>query len=192
MVNATIQYFNDSLRVLKRVDASTIVWDSTKWVLNDVQLRERDLEKQVNFSYQKRAKLTLPDLTFIPSDLEEKKFLAGRIERYLTLEELENYSAKLTSFAQPTFIVDYEIYNALLFPFAIFFMTFIGALLGSISNRGGTMVYFFICLLICLVYISIIVLGKIFGQANTISPMLGALLPHLVTSFVLFALAFRR
>jgi lipopolysaccharide export system permease protein len=192
MKKVNIQYFSDSLRVLRRFDANILRWKNNRWTLYQIQARKRDSAEEINFNFEILDSLSLAELSFTPADLEEKKFRAGRIERYLTIAELKDYSAKLRSFAQPTFIVDYEIYNAYFFPFSIFFMTFIGALLGSINNRGGNMIYFFICIFICLIYIAIITLGKIYGQSNTISPLMGALLPHLVTSVALFGLSFRR
>lgn len=192
MKQVNIQFFSDSLRVLRRFDAKRVQWNGNEWMLYSVQKRERISRVDSSFTFSVIDSLSLPELSFTPADVEEKKFRAGRIERYLTIDELRDYSAKLASFAQPTFIVDYEIYNAIFFPFSIFFMTFIGAVLGSVNNRGGTMIYFFVCIFMCVIYIAIIVLGKIFGQANTISPMMGALLPHAVTSLVLFGLSFRR
>lgn len=186
-----IQYFTDSLTIYKRIDSDTVLWRNNQWVLIDPVTKEIAIsDSTVKFTTYDT--LTISEMDFTPKDLEEVQFKRGRMERFLTIPELQRYKVKQDTFGQPTFIVEYEIYNAIFFPFSIFFMTFIGSLLGSVYTRSGIMLYFFLCVFICLIYITIIIIGKLLGESNTVSPFFGALLPHILTSLTLFLIALRK
>jgi lipopolysaccharide export LptBFGC system permease protein LptF len=93
---------------------------------------------------------------------------------------------------QSTNIVEFEIYNAYFYPLSIFFMTFIGAIMGSIYRRGGIMIFFFLCVFLCLVYVTIMAIGKILGHSNVITPLTGALLPHILSILILSVVYIRK
>lgn len=186
-----IQYFTDSLTIYKRIDADSVIWSNNSWLIKKPRIKEIS-HTDTTVKFTTLEEIEIDEMDFTPSDLEDVQFKRGRIERFLTIPELEKYKVKQETFGQPTFIVEYEIYNAIFFPFSLFFMTFIGALLGSINNRSGVMIYFFLCVFICLVYITIIIIGKLLGQSNTLSPFMGALLPHIITTLSLFIIAKRK
>lgn len=188
MTGVIFQYITDDMAFTKRIDADSVIWQNDDWVLKNARIHTHATPDDSVFSFNQYSQYRLADFQLTPADFEMKLFRPGKIDRFNTIPEMLDYAEKLAFFGQPTFIVDYEIYNALFFPFSIFFMTFIGAILGSIHSRRGLMLYFFICLFICLLYIIVIVVGSVLGQNNTISPFLGALLPHLLTASGLIAL----
>ena len=188
MSNFNIQYFSSSDILIKRIDADTVKWvEGRGWKLEKPLIRNIK-EKKAKINYKKLDTLFIEELDFSPDDFVEKEFKPGKMERFLTLKEMNRFAKKQTEFGQVTYIVDYEIFNTYFYPFSIFFMTFIGSMLGSIYSRGGLMGYFFLCIFFCLIYITIIIVGKVLGQSNSIPPLIGALLPHIITSIVLIFL----
>jgi lipopolysaccharide export system permease protein len=175
----------ENRKVIERIDADTVTWNSEtrKWILRNPILRK--ISEDSVESMQKLDSLELKKLVFSLKDLKEPKFKPDRLERYMTLKQLRRFAEQRKTFGETTYHVDYEIYNAFFGPFSIFFMSFIGAALGSMFTRGGVMLYFLLTIIICLIYIVIVVVGKIMSQSNTISPFFGAMLPHLITLLVL-------
>lgn len=180
-----IQFKSDSTeQVIKRIDSDSVIWtDSTHWVLKNAYTRE--IEHDSVISVLKSEKLSIEETGFKPNDFEEPKFRPDRVDRYLTLKELKHFSEKQSLFGQTTYQVDYEIFNTFFSPLSIFFMAFIGSILGSMFTKGNAIFYFLGCIIICLMYMVIVIMGKVMSQNNEISPFLGASLPHITTFLVL-------
>ena len=185
MAPFNIQYYtNDRTRVIKRIDADSVLWnDSTGWVLKDAYVRHLNADTILSTEYKKH--LQIEETSFSPKDFEEPVFRPDRVDKFLTLKELRNFSEKRASFGQTTYHVDYEIYNAFFAPLSIFFMTFIGSILGSMFTKGSVIIYFLACIIICLIYMVVVIIGKVLAQNNEIPALLGASLPHLATLCVL-------
>ena len=184
-----IQFKSDSSeQIVKRIDADSVIWtDSTRWVLKNAYVRF--MENDSVISIRKHDSLSILETSFSPKDFEEPKFRPDRVDRYLTLKELTHFSEKQALFGQTTYQVDYEIYNTFFSPLSIFFMAFIGSILGSMFTKGSAIIYFLACIIICLMYMVIVIMGKVMSQNNEITPFLGASLPHITTFFVLLMLS---
>lgn len=180
----SIQYFEPDMKTItKRIDIANGTWtDSTEWSFIDVFVRTFDDDRIV---VQSHDTLQFSDNSFKPIDFAEPRFRADRVDRFLTLNELINFANKRKAFGQTTERVDYEIYNCFFGPLSVFFMAFIGSILGSMIRKGSVIIYFLLCVIICLIYMVIVIMGKVFAQDNTIPAFLGASLPHLVTLLIL-------
>ena len=193
LFNISVQYFSDSsLTVLKRIDADSAYWNEDNQLIYKnahLRVKKHDNDTAYNHTFYETFIDSVIDVK--AEDFIEKRFEAGKMERFLTLEELKEYSRKHASFGKKTSLVDYEIYNVYFFPLSIFFMTFLGAVIGSVHTRSSVMIYFILCIFICLIYIAIVIIGKILGQKDTIPPIAGASLPHLVTVLILLILSRR-
>jgi lipopolysaccharide export system permease protein len=168
----SLQYF-DGQQLTKRIDAQTMNWEDSVWVLYDVV--ERSFEDTL-VSTTKYDQLTQSDLKFKPENLLE---LQKKPEE-MSYSELQIFIKEMTTIGAEVRKWIVELYLKISYPFANFIIILFGAPIAARKRRSGTAVGIGISLLICFIYFLFIRMGQVMGHQGTLSPLVGAWLGNII------------
>jgi len=167
----SIQDFSvmDPTVMVERVDAVTMVWDSTshQWMLNNGTRRwfETGRERIDDFAVQPAG-----TLHFNPDDLRKKQQKPDEMSYYDMQEFIENQRRA----GQDVSRWEVDFYSKISFPFASVIVVLFGVPFSSIRRRGGVGVQLGVSLLICFVYLIFMKVSQVFGYNGDIHPLLTA------------------
>jgi lipopolysaccharide export system permease protein len=185
--NFTIEKFDDSGRLVSKLYAPTVTWDtaSRKWTaLNYIQ-------REINDGNEMITKGTTIDttLTISPGDFSKDPSIVNT----MTYKELNNYIDLLQlqgSEELKVFLI--EKYRRYASPFTVFILTLIGVSLSSKKIRGGIGMNIGIGLALSFSYILFQQFASQFSLKGNLSPMLAMWIPniiYLVIALVLYKMA---
>jgi lipopolysaccharide export system permease protein len=181
--NFTIEFFNDSNKLISKLSASTVVYDSTinKWSAMNYYIRE------INGNQEKITKGRQIDttLTILPEDLSRDPGFVGT----MTYRELEDYIDLLRlqgSDELKLFLI--EKHRRFANPFSIFILSLIGVSLSSRKIRGGIGMNIGIGLILSFSYILFLQFASQFSLKGSLSPMLAMWIPNIIYSFIALVL----
>jgi lipopolysaccharide export system permease protein len=191
----TIEKF-DSLRLVEKLTASRIVWDSVKqkWTMHDWKIRKVDAvfessvfpENQRFSEYDKRVRsgdslktgATLDTALVInPKEFENdyRKFDG------MTITELHMYIDRLRSRGSSGVeLYEVELYTRYASPFTIFILTFMGVIVSSRKSRGGTGVQIALGFALSFLFILFFILFRTFAEAGSMPPAFSVWIPNLL------------
>jgi lipopolysaccharide export system permease protein len=191
----TIEKF-DSLRLVEKLTASRIVWDSVKqkWTMHDWKIRKVDavfessvLPENQRFSeYDKRVRsgdslktgATLDTALVInPKEFENdyRKFDG------MTITELHMYIDRLRSRGSSGVeLYEVELYTRYASPFTIFILTFMGVIVSARKSRGGTGVQIALGFALSFLFILFFILFRTFAEAGSMPPAFSVWIPNLL------------
>lgn len=167
----SIQDFSiaDPTVMVERVDAVTMVWDTTasQWVLQNGTRRwfSGGRERMDAFVSQPAG-----TLHFNPEDLRKKQQKPDEMSYYDLADFIENQRRAGQDVAR--WQVDF--YSKIAFPFATVIVVLFGVPFSSIRRRGGVGVQLGISLLICFIYLIFMKVSQVFGYNGDIHPLLTA------------------
>ncbi len=168
----SIQDFSvvDPTIMVARVDAVTMVWDSTAqhWVLQNGTRRwfHQGNEQMEPFVLQPAG-----DLHFNPDDLRKKQEKPDEME---LLRPAGVHSRTSRRAGQDVSRWQVDFYSKISFPFATVIVVLFGVPFSSIRRRGGVGVQLGISLLICFIYLIFMKVSQVFGYNGDINPLLTA------------------
>jgi lipopolysaccharide export system permease protein len=174
----SIQDFDpqDLTRMVHRIDANNMSWDSTArvWILHAGMERtfENGVERIRVFDIQPAGKLN-----FDPEDLRKKQEKPDEMEYYTLKEFIESQQRAGQDVAR--WQVDF--YSKISFPFASVVVVLFGVPFSSIKRRSGTGVQLGISLLICFLYLIFMKISQVFGYNGDINPLLTAWLANIAS-----------
>lgn len=193
--NFSIEKF-EGLRLVEKLTANRIVWDSTKnkWTMHDWQLRKVDgiFESPIapeaieGFETNRKAKLNDAviggvslDTTLIitPKEFENdyRKFDG------MTINELESYITTLKARGS-TGVEAYEVelHTRFSSPFTIFILTFMGVIVSARKSRGGTGLQIALGFGLSFLYILFFMLFRTFAEAGSTPPQISVWIPNII------------
>lgn len=181
--NFTIEQFNDSNRLISRLEASSVLYDTTikKWTALNYYLREYKEGEDI-ISKGNRIDTTL---TIKPSDLSRDPGFVGT----MTYRELNDYIDLLRlqgSDELKLFLI--EKHRRFANPFAIFILTLIGVSLSSRKIRGGIGMNIGIGLTLSFSYILFLQFASQFSLKGSLGPMLAMWIPNILYSIIALVL----
>lgn len=173
----SIQEFNPNniTRMVSRIDAKSMVYDSTSnnWILKDGAQR---------FFYGNKDSVTIFSsmeidyLSFSPKEVIEKQKKPDE----MTLDELEVYAqSQLRTGNDPTRI-KIEYHSRIAFAFASFVVVLFGLTISANKRKGGTAIQFGINVLITFVYLVFMKVSQAFGKNGVLNPFFTAWLANIV------------
>jgi lipopolysaccharide export system permease protein len=166
----SIQDFDprDPTRMVARVDAVTMSWDTTShsWTLNSGTRRWFDGGERMSRFIREPA----GDLHFDPDDLRKKQEQPDEMDYYTLKEFIANQQNAGQDVSR--WLVDF--YSKISFPFASVIVVLFGVPFASQKRRGGVGVQLGISLLICFVYLIFMKVSQVFGYNGDIPPLLTA------------------
>jgi len=185
--NFTIEKFNDEGKLVSKLSAPTVTWDtvSLKWVALNYTIR------QIENTDEELIKGSRIDttLTINPDDLSRGPGFVGT----MTYRELGDYINQLQlqgSDELKLFLI--EKYRRYANPFTVFILTLIGVSLSSKKMRGGIGMNIGIGLALSFSYILFMQLSSQFSLKGNLGPMLAMWIPNIlytIIALVLYKLA---
>jgi lipopolysaccharide export system permease protein len=166
----------DQTRMVERVDAITMYWDSTAraWILTNGVRRwfgETGKERMTSFASEAAGLLH-----FTPEDLRKKAEKPDEMDYYTLREFIGNQQRAGQDVAR--WQVDF--YSKISFPFASVIVVLFGVPFASVKRRGGAGVQLGISLLICFIYLIFMKVSQVFGYNGDIHPLLTAWLANIL------------
>lgn len=185
--NFTIDHFDDSGKLISKLSAWTVIYDTTtqKWTALTYSIREIKENEEI-ITKGDRIDTTL---LLGPKDLSRDPGLAGT----MTYNELNQYIDLLRSQGSDElklFLI--EKHRRFSNPFAVFILTLIGVSLSSKKARGGLGMNIGIGLGLSFSYILFLQFASQFSLKGNLEPMLAMWIPNLlyiVVGFVLYKMA---
>lgn len=195
----SLERFDDN-RLVEKLTADNIKWDTTKrkWTLQYWKYRRVDsiffvgINRRVE-SLKEKNRLTSDGptmdttLAVSPADFEnvERKFDG------MTINELSDHIKKLR-FRGSSGVQAYEVERHIRFssPFTIFVLVFMGVIVSSRKQRGGTGFQIALGFFLSFVFILFFMMSRTFAEAGSLSPFLAAWIPNL--TFTVISLAMYR
>lgn len=197
--NFSIEKFDD-LRLVEKLTANRITWDSTKnkWTMHDWQVRKVDgiFESPIapeaikGFETNRKAKLndvvmggTALDTTLVitPKEFESdyRKFDG------MTINELESYITTLKARGS-TGVEAYEVelHTRFSSPFTIFILTFMGVIVSARKSRGGTGLQIALGFGLSFLFILFFMLFRTFAEAGSMPPQISVWIPNIIFAVI--------
>jgi lipopolysaccharide export system permease protein len=178
----SIQDFDvaDRTVLLTRVDAVSMVWDSTQqqWLLQNGTRRwfGPGQERMESFAAQPAG-----PLHFNPEELRKKQEKPDEMSYY----DLRDFIQNQQRAGQDVSRWQVDFYSKMSYPFATVIVVLFGVPFASIRRRGGIGVQLGVSLLICFVYLIFMKVSEVFGYNGDIPPLLTAW----SANFIFFAAA---
>jgi len=192
----SIQYYNDikkqALRinftyhkaneVKKRIQAKSMTWEDSVWVLNDVTIRtfkdgEEILETQEVMVYN--------DLNFTDEDLLDIQLNPEEMD-FFELKDFIKRRRALGANVQKWVV---ELFLKISFPFANLIIVLFGIPLASGTKSGGT-IGFGIALIICFFFFTTVRVGQYFGHVGILDPLAAAWMGNVIFAVIGIVLIF--
>jgi lipopolysaccharide export system permease protein len=184
----SIQDFDvaDRTILLTRVDAMTMVWDTTQhhWTLQNGTRRwfTGNRERMEVFASQPAG-----PLHFDPEDLRKKQEKPDEMSYYDLQTFIKNQQRAGQDVSR--WLVDF--YSKISYPFAAVIVVLFGVPFASIRRRGGIGVQLGVSLLICFVYLIFMKVSDVFGYNGDIPPLLTAWLANFLFVIAAAVVMFR-
>lgn len=185
--NFSLDLFNDSGRIVSKLTAMTVVYDTTlnKWTAQNYYIREIYPDKEV---IEQGEKLDTA-LSIRPIDLQRDPGFVGTM-KYIELNEYIELLRLQGSEELKLFLI--EKHRRFANPFAVFILTLIGVSLSSRKIRGGIGMNIGIGLTLSFSYILFLQFASQFSLKGNLEPMLAMWIPNIlytIIALVLYKLA---
>jgi lipopolysaccharide export system permease protein len=179
----TIEKFNDNGRLVSKLSANSVIYDTTKnkWTAFNYYLREIKNNEEI----VTRGRQIDTTLIITPEDLSRDPGFVGT----MTFRELEDYIDLLQlqgSDELKLFLI--EKYRRYSNPFAVFILTLIGVSLSSKKVRGGIGMNIGIGLILSFSYILFLQFASQFSLKGNLGPMLAMWIPNILYSIIALVL----
>ncbi len=185
--NFSIEKF-DSMRLVEKLTANRIVWDSTKykWTIYDWNIRKVDgIFEDVNNEPMRGAiKMGVSmDTTLVitPKEFENdyRKFDG------MTINELEEYITTLKARGSTGVeVYEVELHTRFSSPFTIFILTFMGVIVASRKSRGGTGLQIALGFALSFLFILFFMLFRTFAEAGSTPPQISVWIPNIIFAII--------
>lgn len=181
--NFTIEQFNDSNRLVSKLSATSVVYDTVKnkWTAMNYNIR-KIIGNEEEITWGRSLDTTL---IIGPDDFSRDPGFVGT----MTYRELNNYIVLLRmqgSDELKLFLI--EKHKRIANPFAIFILSLIGVSLSSKKVRGGIGMNIGIGLMLSFSYILFLQFASQFSLKGNLGPMLAMWIPNIIYSIVAIVL----
>jgi lipopolysaccharide export system permease protein len=173
----SIQEFNpnDKTRLVGRIDAFTMSYDTTKkvWTLHSVTKRSFSDSTE---TLERFASLEFKGLNFKPEDIIKKQ----RKPEEMSLAELSDFAEeqKRTGNDPTSILIEYQ--SRIAFAFSSVVVVLFGLPISANRRRGGLAIQFGINLLITFVYLVFMKISQAFGKNGVLDPFITAWIANLI------------
>lgn len=181
--NFTIEQFNDSNRLVSKLSATSVLFDSTKnkWTAINYYIRKINGSTE-SISWGKQIDTTL---RIGPKDFARDPGSVGT----MTFNELNDYISLLRlqgSDELKLFLI--EKHRRIANPFAVFILSLIGVSLSSKKVRGGIGMNIGVGLILSFSYILFLQFASQFSLKGNLGPMLAMWIPNILYSIIALVL----
>ena len=169
-----VEWFDDSLRVTRRVDTQRLTYIDSVWT--GISAEERRFSPSGEMSFTLHDTLPLPEITDTPEDFGSRRKSAAEMNIF----QLWDHIGKVRSAGgNPTGDL-VEFWLTLFFPFATLIMVLVGAPLATSNPRSGKSTSIGLAILLGFIFFSLARFGQTLGHKGALEPILAAALPEVV------------
>jgi len=174
MTDVTIEWFDDSSRVIRRLDMDRMVWSDSIW--NAINVTDRVFGPSGALIYTVSDTLPVPELAETPADIGTRQKATGEMNIF----ELRDYIGRMAAAGGDTRADMVEFYLKLLFPLSNLIMVLVGAPLALRSSRAGNASGVGLAILLAFIFFSLLRFGQTLGHKGALPPLIAASLADVV------------
>jgi lipopolysaccharide export system permease protein len=177
MERPTFYFFDNSFRLIERIDGKRAVWDEGKWKVEEgimQRLTEEGTYRPTKFTELYLVLEETPE-TFIRREREPEEMSYWQLKRYAETVRREGYD-------NTRYLVDMNFKIA--FPFIILIMVLIGTPISLKVEKGGVALAIFVGIGICFLYLVTLGFTRSMGLSGILPPTLSAWLGNLIFLFL--------
>lgn len=178
MDNVTIEWFDDSSRVTRRLDMNRMVWQDSTWT--GIGTVDRIFGPSGALVFSTADSLVLTEITETPENFGSRQ----KAPEEMNFFELRNYikSVDLAGGDSRGDLV--EFYLKFFFPLSNLIMVFVGAPLALRNPRSGKSSSIGLAILLAFIFFSLLRLGQTLGHKGALPPLLAASIADIAYIFL--------
>jgi len=165
MSDVTIEWFDDSARVTRRMDMDRMVWRDSSWVAVDAV--ERTFGPSGALVYLEADSLPVPGIVETPEDFGSRQKATAEMNFF----ELREYIDKVEAAGGDPRGDLVELYLKLLFPLSNLIMVLVGAPLALRGSRAGKASGVGLAILLAFLFFSLLRFGQTLGHSGSLPPL---------------------
>ena len=174
MTDVTIEWFDDSSRVTRRMDMDRMVWQDSVW--NGIGVVDRVFGPSGALVYSVSDTLPVPELLDTPEDIGTRQKATVEMNFFELWEHIDRTAAA----GGDTRADLVELYLKLLFPISNLIMVLVGAPLALRSSRAGKASGVGMAILLAFIFFSLLRFGQTLGHKGALPPLAAASLADIV------------
>ena len=173
MEHPTFYFFDDSFRLIKRIDGRRAVWEGGKWRVEKGIVQEAMSEGDYRLTKFVELYLNLAETpeTFVRRIKSPEEMSYWQLKRYARRVRLEGYD-------NSRYLVEMNMKIA--FPFVILIMVLIGIPISLRLERGGIPLATSVGMCMCFLYVVTLGFGRSLGLSGVLPPILAAWVANLL------------
>jgi len=181
----TIEWFDDSMRVIRRIDAQRMAYIDSVWTC--VTAEERRFSPSGEMSFMMHDSLPLPEIDDTPEDFGSRMKSAAEMNIFQLYRHIQRVRI---AGGNPTGDL-VEFWLTIFFPFSTMIMVLVGAPLATSNPRSGRSTSIGLAVLLGFIFFSLARFGQTLGHKGALSPIAAASLPEI--AFIILSIwLFRR
>lgn len=168
MTDVTVEWFDDSSKVTRRLDLDRMSWEDSTWVGYGVVSRVFGPSGALAFS--EADSLPIPEITELPEDFGSRQKAPGE----MNFLELYGYIEKVNLAGGDSRGLMVEFYLKFFFPLSNLIMVFVGAPLALRNPRSGKASSIGLAILLAFIFFSLLRFGQTLGHKGALPPLIAA------------------
>jgi len=174
MDDVTIEWFDDSSRVTRRLDMDRMIWIDSLWT--GINTTDRIFGPSGALAYSTADTLIISEVTETPLDFGSRQKAPGE----MNFIELSNYIESVNNAGGDTRGDLVEFYLKFFFPISNLIMVFVGAPLALRNPRSGKASSIGLAVLLAFLFFSLLRFGQTLGHKGALPPLLAASIADIV------------
>jgi lipopolysaccharide export system permease protein len=185
MNNVSMEWLDDSARVTRRIDATSMSWIDSAWVAMGAASRQFGPSGEVVYSWTDT--LPMPGVSDLPEDFGSRQKSPDEMNLFELSEHIDRVRAAGGDVRGDLV----ELYLTILFPLSNLIMILVGAPLATRNPRSGRSVSIGIAIFLAFLFFSLLRFGQTLGHKGAIPPLLAASLAELIFAGIGLVLLWR-
>lgn len=165
MNDVTVEWFDDSSRVTRRLDAGRLAWRDSIWVGYAVE--SRVFGPSGALAFFTADTLELPGITEVPEDFGSRQ----KTPEEMNFLELHSYIQQVERTGGDSRGLLVEFYLKFFFPLSNMIMVFVGAPLALRNRRSGKASSIGLAIMLAFLFFSLVRFGQTLGHKGALPPL---------------------
>lgn len=174
MTDVTIEWFDDSSRITRRLDMERMFWNDSLWI--GIDATDRVFGPSGALVYSVSDSLLLPEITEIPENFGSRQ----KAPEEMNFFELWNYIESVNAAGGDSRGDMVEFFLKLFFPISNLIMVMVGAPLALRNPRSGKASSIGLAILLAFIFFSLLRFGQTLGHRGALPPLLAASIADIV------------
>jgi lipopolysaccharide export system permease protein len=174
MIDVTIEWFDDSSKILRRLDMDQMIWNDSIWT--GIGAVDRVFGPAGALVYSASDTLLLPEIREGPLEFGSRQ----KAPQEMNFIELWEYIQRVNDAGGDSRGDMVEFFLKLLFPLSNLIMVFVGAPLALRNPRSGKASSIGLAILLAFIFFSLLRFGQTLGHKGALPPLLAASLAEIV------------